>query len=295
MALQNILQTQSGFFIGPLYIYYYGLVYAIAAIAFYLVLLRQRKKIGLSENSIDTLLISVLAGLIIGGRVFHFLINDPSIFVTNPLELFRIRDGGMAFFGALIGILAGIGIWYRIQQKNALRLKNGGVSTLQIFAVLDIGCLVGSVALIFGRLANFLNQELVGRLADPTTAPWCVNFATAPGCRHPYQLYAAAAQLVLAAVLFVLLWRSERINIRAGTIFFSFLTGYGILRFITDFWRADPIFALGLTAWQFFALGLAIVGGYFLIRHLRSPSLSEQEQLHYTPAKSTNVKSRKHR
>ncbi len=271
-----VLQTVSGFFIGPLYIYFYGIVYAVAALCLYWFLSKKKDAIGITQRAVDELIIAVLIGLIVGGRIFHFLINDPGVFIRDPLELFLIRNGGMSFFGALIGILCGVGIWYRIQLKlqggnnivaNRLEMKR------KMLMILDLGSLVVCIALIFGRIANFLNQELVGRIADPKLVPWCVNFATASGCRHPYQLYAAVSHLLLAVVLLVLYFR----NARTGTIIYTFLFGYGVLRFVTDFWREDPIVALGLTAWQFFAIVLAIVGGYLLVRHLRQGNHSENE------------------
>jgi len=261
-----VLHTQTGFFIGPLFIYYYGIVYALTALTLYLLLSRKREKIGITQIQVDEFMIAILLGLMVGGRIFHFLINDPSVFFSNPIELFRVRDGGMSFFGALIGMLTGSWIWYRRQIKHVKENAHERKLLLQKFiSILDLTSLVVCVALIFGRLANFLNQELVGRIADPSVVPWCVNFATATGCRHPYQLYAAASHLLLAIVLLVLYLRNSRI----GTVFFTFLTGYGILRFITDFWREDPIVAIGLTSWQFFAIALAIVGGFLLVRHLR--------------------------
>lgn len=265
-----VLETQAGFFVGSLFIYYYGIVYAAAALSLYFVLLKKRHIIELSETQIDTFLISALMGLLIGARIFHFLINDPIIFISNPIQLFLIRQGGMSFFGAVIGVLSGTGIWYRYYKKNnylGINKKNSNsenqypkMTSKKFLRVLDYGSVVISIALIFGRFANFLNQELLGRVADPKVISWCIEFATAPGCRHPYQLYAAMSHLLLAIIVIIVINKS----IKPGMAIATFFTMYGFFRFITDFWRDDAIVFMGLTVWQIFAFVLTVVGAIML-------------------------------
>lgn len=248
-----VLETQPGFYIGTLFIYYYGVVYALAALSLYLVLLAKRKKLDLNDAQVDTFLISTLLGLIIGARIFHFLINEPSVFISNPLQLFFVRDGGMSFFGAALGVILGTWIWFK---KNKVKRET-------FLKLLDYGSIVVSIALIFGRLANFLNQELVGRIvSDTSVVTWCVEFATTVGCRHPYQLYAAASHVVLAIIVLVVLLRTKK----AGLGIATFFTVYGALRFVTDFWREDAIVFIGLTIWQIFALLVTFAGAYWLYR-----------------------------
>ena len=153
-----------------------------------------------------------------------------------------IWHGGMSFFGGFFGGLIGS---YIVLRKR-------------IFYIGDYVVVPVSFILIFGRLANFVNQELVGRL---TNVNWCFNFSTAVGCRHPYQLYAAFGHLLLFGFVF---WLSRR-NYRRGEVFWSFVAGYGLIRFVTDFFRENPT-VLGLTGWQWISILFFIVGAFYLKR-----------------------------
>lgn len=231
--------------IGPLQIRYYGLVYAFGFLAVYLFLRYKKEDIKLKPEEIDSLMIYMVAGMMIGARTLHFIVNDPAIFFKDPLEFFRIWHGGMAFFGALLGAVGG----------SWLFLKNKKTDILIIF---DMVVIPVSFALTLGRIANFLNGELVGTV---TSVPWCVNFAGHLGCRHPYQLYAAFSHLLLFGITYTVLKWQYREKLGNGIVFASFLIGYGYLRFLTDFWRENPRF-LDLTGWQYLSLITAISGAY---------------------------------
>lgn len=225
------------FKIGFLEIRYYGLVYVLGILLTYFYL--KRKKV-FTEDELDKFMLYLTLGMFLGARLFGIMSQDFFVLFKDPLEFFRIWNGGMSFFGGFLGGLVGS---YLVLKKR-------------VFHVADHVVLPISFALILGRLANFVNQELVGTLTDVS---WCFNFSTATGCRHPYQLYAVFSQLVL---FLFLLFMSKR-NYRRGEMFWSFVAGYGVLRFATDFFRENPR-VLGLTGWQWFSILFFVVGVFYL-------------------------------
>jgi len=227
------------FKLGFLEIRYYGLIYLIGVLLTYYYL--KRKKV-LDENELDRFMLYLTVGMFLGARLFGIASQDPFVLFKDPLEFFMIWHGGMSFFGGFFGGLIGS---YIVLRKR-------------IFYIGDYVVVPVSFILIFGRLANFVNQELVGRL---TNVNWCFNFSTAVGCRHPYQLYAAFGHLLLFGFVF---WLSRR-NYRRGEVFWSFVAGYGLIRFVTDFFRENPT-VLGLTGWQWISILFFIVGAFYLKR-----------------------------
>jgi len=148
----------------------------------------------------------------------------------------------MSFFGGFLGGF--LGCFYYLKK-----IKLDWKKFADLFAIVIAG------AIIFGRIANFLNGELVGTKSDLL---WCINYDV---CRHPYQLYAAFSHLVLFA--FLLFFRKIK-NIKSGQVFYAFLVGYSILRFITDFFRQEDIRILGLSVWQYTCLLVLILFVCFL-------------------------------
>lgn len=227
------------FNIGFIEIRYYGLVYALGIFLTYFYL--KRKKI-LSENELDKFMLYLSVGMFLGARLFGIMSQDFFILFKDPLEFFKIWNGGMSFFGGFFGAVI----------ASYLVLKD------KIFHIGDHVVLPVSFVLIFGRLANFVNQELVGTI---TNVNWCFNFSMTIGCRHPYQLYAAVGQ----GILFVFLLFISRRNSRRGEVFWSFVLGYGITRFLVDFFRENPR-VFGLTGWQWFSVLFIVIGIFYLIK-----------------------------
>ena len=225
------------FKIGFLEIRYYGFVYALGILLTYYYL--KRKKV-FDENQLDKFMLYLTVGMFLGARLFGIISQDPFVLFKDPLEFFMIWHGGMSFFGGFLGGLIGS---YIILKKR-------------IFYIGDFVVVPVSFTLIFGRLANFVNQELVGRITDVS---WCFNFSMADGCRHPYQLYSAFGHFLL----FLLLILMSRRNDRRGELFWSFVSGYGLMRFLTDFFRENPT-VFGLTGWQWISILFFLIGVYYL-------------------------------
>lgn len=231
------------------------------------------------SDAVEGLLTWIIIGVILGGRLGFVLFYQPAYYLANPVQIFFIWQGGMAFHGGLAGAaLAGF-----------LFCRRNGIAPLQLG---DAMALAAPVGLFLGRIANFINAELWGR---PTTMPWGVIFPgpsaqncpwdwQGPCARHPTQLYEAGLEgIVLGLVLLWLVWR-RRALLRPGLTTGAFLAGYGIARFVVEFWRmADPQFitadnpaghvlrlgTAGLSMGQLLSLPLVVLGLWLVLRARR--------------------------
>jgi phosphatidylglycerol:prolipoprotein diacylglycerol transferase len=238
---------------------FYGLAYLLGFVAAYLLLrlYRARGRSPLGPGQELDLFTYLLIGVIAGGRLGYVLFYDTAAFLRNPLLLFEIWKGGMASHGGMIGVVVALALFTRRHRISFLALA-------------DRLATVAPVGLFLGRLANFINGELWGR---PTTVPWAVIFPESPPDpatglpepRHPSQLYQAATEgLLLFAWLQWRFWRNPRLP--AGQLGAEFLLGYGILRILTELFRApDAPLILGLSRGQFFSLPLVLVGAALLL------------------------------
>ena len=226
--------------LGPLEIRYYGLVYVIGFIIAYFLLryLSKRKSVALSEDELETFLLYAAVGVLVGSRVFYFLFYNFSIVLENPLQLFKIWEGGMSFHGGLIGVLVGSFIFCKQYNKDFYELAD----IVVIPTVLGLG---------IGRIANFINAELYGRA---TTVPWAVDFGDGIP-RHPSQLYESAKNFVIFGVL----WTLKDKNLRKGTLFWTFIMLYGTFRFFIEFVR-QPDSQLGFVLFGFLSIGQVLTG-----------------------------------
>lgn len=244
------------FSMGPLSIRYYGLVYALGFLFIYFYLSRAAKynKIkGLEEKDVDWLIIFLIIGVIVGARLFEVLYYNPSYYFHNPLDVFKVWQGGLSFHGAFVGIFF---VAWRFCKKK----------TLNMFELLDTITLPVSIFLFFGRIANFINGELYGTI---TKVSWCVNFKNVGAgdvCRHPSQIYEALKNLGLFFILFFT--GKYKKNRKPGFIFWLFVLLYGILRFLITFLRYEQvedmiwIFSKG----QWLCLIMIILGAVMLYR-----------------------------
>ncbi len=220
--------------IGPVHIRWYGMMYAVGFAASYL-LVRYRiakKKLPLSSEFLDSLYTWLVLGLILGARLGYVLFYNLSFYLEHPLDILAVWQGGMSFHGGLIGSV-GAGIWCCRRHRA------------DPWVVADIVTATAPIGLAMGRLGNFINGELYGRI---TTAPWGMIFPQGgPLPRHPSQLYEL---LLEGIVLFTVLWSiKDRVRNR-GVLTSVFIILYGLFRFIAEFFR-EPDPQLGFIAGPF--------------------------------------------
>jgi phosphatidylglycerol:prolipoprotein diacylglycerol transferase len=230
------------FKLGFLEVRYYGLVYVLGFFLVFLSLLKSKKELGLSKEDVYDFIVYSFAGLLLGARLFHFIFSEPFTLINNPLEILRIWNGGMSFYGGLIGIFL----------SGYIFCKRYKVS---FYKIGDIIVFPATIALVLGRIANFTNGELVGTITD---AFWCITFQDIGGCRHPYQIYASISHLVLLTILFRVRKMKKMMEIKDGLLMWTFIGFYGLLRIITDFFREDPRL-FGITVWQLISFAVLIL------------------------------------
>jgi phosphatidylglycerol---prolipoprotein diacylglyceryl transferase len=220
--------------IGPIAIRWYGLMYLVGfATSYWLGRIRVKRgkagRVGL--NVLDDLFFFVVLGVILGGRLGYILFYKPGYYAAHPAEILAVWHGGMSFHGGFLGVL--LAVWW-VARKHSLRW-------------LELTDFVGPLippSLAAGRIGNFINGELWGRVTD---VPWGMvfqNSAAGPVPRHPSQLYQFALEGVL---LFVLLWLYSSKPRPVGSVSAMFLIGYGVLRFTAEYFR-EPDEFLGLLA-----------------------------------------------
>lgn len=212
------------FSLGPLAVRWYGLMYLVAFVQFIL-LGRYRIKTRpapLDVEQLDDLLFYGMLGVIIGGRLGQVLFYEPGYFFAHPLEIFAVWKGGMSFHGGFLGVLIALGLWARKQR-------------LAWFDITDFIAPLVPLGLAAGRIGNFINGELWGRVADPSL-PWAMAFPQAGDLqpRHPSQLYHVGLE---GLALFVILWLYSSRPRPRRAISGVFLIGYGAFRFITEYFR----------------------------------------------------------
>jgi phosphatidylglycerol:prolipoprotein diacylglycerol transferase len=236
------------FSIGPLAVRWYGLMYLVGfAAAWWLGSKRIRQgKAPITRKQFDDLIFYAVLGVVLGGRLGYVLFYKPAHYAAHPLEIFAVWQGGMSFHGGLLGVILAMWIYARRQGIDFMRL-------MDFLAPL---CPLGIAA---GRLGNFINGELYGRVTD---LPWGMVFRHAGDApRHPSQLY----QFTLEGLaLFVVLWWFSARPRPRGQVSGLFLAGYGVFRFLAEFGREPDAFlgllAFGLTMGQWLCVPMIAAG-----------------------------------
>lgn len=212
--------------VGPLSIHWYGLMYLIAFVQF-IVLGRVRARqphmaaAGWKKEDLDDMLFYGVLGVVLGGRLGEVLFYNPVYYFSHPIEIVQIWKGGMSFHGGFLGVLIATAIWARKRGKT-------------VIDVYDFIAPLVPLGYAAGRIGNFINAELPGRIADPSL-PWAMiwpNVDSLP--RHPSPIYQA---LVDGLLLFVILWlyaRKQRPPLAVGAMFVLL---YGLARFFTEYFR----------------------------------------------------------
>ena len=252
--------------IGPIQIHWYGLTYLVAFVLFIALGARRVRQpwlaqAGWTRRDIEDLLFFGVLGVVIGGRLGYALFYKPAYYAAHPLEVLAVWQGGMSFHGGLLGVLAAVALFARRRARRFLD-------------VTDVIAPCVPLGLASGRIGNFINGELWGRAADPSL-PWAMVFpqsgTTLP--RHPSQLYQFALEGVL---LFVLLWWYAARPRPTGQVSGAFLVGYGVLRFVAEYFREPDSFlglrALGLSQGQWLCLPMIAIGVWMWARAARTQS-----------------------
>lgn len=244
------------FTLGPLAVRWYGLAYLAGFLVAGLLIYRVGKYWGLDLTADDVLnaTTGICLGAVLGGRLGYVIIYGAGYYLTHPLSIFALSEGGMSFHGGLVGAIVG----------GVLACRAAGIC---VGTMCDLGAIGATWGLFFGRLANFVNGELWGKETD---LPWGVMFETGGSVyRHPSQLYEALLEGVL---LFVVLWvLSRKVPPRPqGTFMGTFLVGYGICRFLIEFVRVPDVqlgYLFGVvTMGQLLSLPLVAAGAFLLVR-----------------------------
>ena len=249
------------FTIGPFVVRWYGIAYVAGFVCAALVLwqVAKRWKVRVDADSLLTVVLCAIVGVILGGRFGYVLVYGDGYYFSQPAEILAFNHGGMSFHGGLIGaLLSGI---------VAARF-----TAIPYLTLADMGCIAAPIGLFFGRCANFVNGELWGA---PTSLPWGVVFGGTAGAmpRHPSQLYEALLEgIVLFCVLYAL---SRKQPPRPqGTFLGVFLVGYGLFRFLIEFVR-QPDAQIGylwggwLTMGQVLSVPLMVAGVCALVYAVR--------------------------
>ena len=237
--------------IGPLAIRWYGLMW-LAGFAVTYAFGRLRIARGASGRvtvqALDDLLFFVVLGVILGGRLGYVLFYKPGYYSAHPLEIFAVWQGGMSFHGGFLGALAAF--WW-VAHKHRLRWLE----------IADFMAPLAPLGLAAGRLGNFINGELWGRVTDVAWGMVFQNPAAGPLPRHPSQLYQFALE---GLVLFIILWLYSAKPRPSGAVSAMFLIGYGVQRFVVEFFREPDDFlgllALNLSMGQWLSLPMIVAG-----------------------------------
>lgn len=236
------------FRVGPLAVRWYGLMYLLgfAGSFFYMRYIARLRNFAMNSEEISDLIFYGVFGVILGGRLGYTLFYNFSYYVNHPLEIFAVWQGGMSFHGGFLGVVLAILFFCKRRHKSILEVG-------------DIVVAATPIGLGFGRLGNFINGELWGRVTD---APWGFIFPGAGSLpRHPSQLYEAFLE---GCLLFVILWVVHKRGIKRGVPIFIFLAGYGICRFFVEFFRQPDAHIgflwSGITMGQLLSLPMIIVG-----------------------------------
>ncbi len=252
------------FSLGPITIRWYGLLFALG---FYfgmkLVAWVDRRE-NLKIGSLDSLLIYMVVGTIVGARLGHTLIYEPEIYLADPIRILKVWEGGLASHGGTVGVIIGVWLWKRKHFKGSL------------LVLIDYLCLPSALTACLIRIGNFFNSEIIGR---PTTVPWAVVFKRVDNLpRHPSMLYESFAYLItLLMLLFIVKkkWQRGRPGLMLGVFFImSFGTRF-FIEFLKEYQVASEA-NYPLDLGQLLSIPFVLIGIFLITRAIRSYSSNAQ-------------------
>jgi phosphatidylglycerol:prolipoprotein diacylglycerol transferase len=256
----------------PVKVHWYGLTYLVAFGLFLWLAGRRIKKpwflrLGWTQRDVEDLLFFGVMGVVLGGRLGYVLFYKPGYYLQNPLEIFAVWKGGMAFHGGLLGVGLALAIFAWLRKRSVLN-------------VFDVIAPCVPTGLASGRIGNFINGELWGRPADPNL-PWAMIFPQSGDliARHPSQLYQFCFEGLL---LFGLLWAYGSRERKPGQVAAAFVFGYGLMRFAAEYFREPDAFLgplqLGMSMGQWLCVPMILGGAaWWLGSQKYFPSLKPSE------------------
>ena len=244
--------------LGPLAIHWYGITYLVAFGLFMFLGTRRLKHEpyasmtgdrAWTRKDVEDILFLGVVGVVVGGRIGYCLFYKPGYYLSHPLEIFFVWQGGMSFHGGMLGVITSM-IWFAHSRKR------------HWLEVTDFIAPCVPTGLAAGRIGNFINGELWGRFSSPDL-PWGMVFPQSGSMlpRHPSQIYQF---LMEGLLLFVLLWLYARKPRKLGEVSAAFLVGYGVFRFIAEYFREPDdflgILSMGLSMGQWLCLPMILAG-----------------------------------
>ncbi len=250
--------------LGPLSVHWYGLTYLAAFGLFMFLGLRRLRHPAFAKlegvqawhkQDVEDILFMGVMGVVLGGRIGYCIFYKPFYYLSNPLEILAVWQGGMSFHGGLLGVMVAM-VWFAHSRKRPF------------LQVMDFVAPCVPTGLAAGRVGNFINGELWGRVADPSL-PWGMVFRGASDLpRHPSQVYQF---LLEGLLLFVVLWLFARKDRSIGQVSGAFSLGYGVFRFIAEFFREPDahlgLLSLGMSMGQWLCVPMILVGLWLLMRN----------------------------
>jgi phosphatidylglycerol:prolipoprotein diacylglycerol transferase len=248
------------FSFGPVAIRWYSLAYIAGLVLGWQLLRRlvQKSPKLIELEEVDDFLVWVTLGVILGGRLGYVIFYNLTMYINNPISILAVWQGGMSFHGGLLGV---IGATILFCHKRSIDL----------WAFADLVACVAPIGLFFGRLANFINGELFGRISD---VPWAIIFPQGGlEPRHPSQIYEAMGEGFFLFLIMIFLVKNETLRRRSGFLTGVFFLVYGIVRTGVEYFRQPDehigYLSFGLTTGQFLSVPLILAGLWLIFWSFR--------------------------
>jgi len=249
--------------LGPVVIRWYALAYITGLVLGwrYMIWLAGQPGSRILPIHADDFLVWATFAVILGGRIGYVLFYKPEYYLAHPGDIVKTWQGGMSFHGGFLGVLVAA-IWFTRLRK------------ISFWAFVDLAAMVAPIGLFFGRIANFINSELWGRITD---VPWGMVFPNGgPYPRHPSQLYEAVLEGLVLLLVLHMVWRRKSLRTKPGVISGSFIVGYGLARIVVEMFRQPDAYlgflAGGATMGQWLSVPM-VLGGAALIVYAQKRSV----------------------